>query len=80
MDEQRWWIVRVGGKDMRTTPEHPFTNTRTGQALEQAGVARSQWNIVDQTGNSMFERLLSMQLSRNNLTNRGIANPVWNGL
>jgi hypothetical protein len=24
MDEERWWIVRINGKDMRTPPEHPF--------------------------------------------------------
>jgi hypothetical protein len=40
-------------------------NTRSAQALEAAGIPRSQWNGLNQTGNSFFEDLLNGQLSRN---------------
>lgn len=40
-------------------------NTRSAQALEAAGIPRSQWNGVNQTGNQFFENLLNGQLSRN---------------
>ena len=63
------YIVRPGGNTL-------LLNTRTSQALERAGIPRSQWNAVNATGNPDFERLLSMQLQRNNLTNRGTLNPV----
>ena len=63
------YIVRPGGNTL-------ILNTRTAQALEQAGIPRSQWNVVNQTGDPLFERLLAEQLQRNNLTNSGIANPV----
>ena len=66
------YIVRPGGRTL-------ILNTRTGQALEQAGIPRSQWNAINRTGHPDFERMLSEQLRRNNLTNSGIANPVWNG-
>jgi hypothetical protein len=66
------YIDRPGGNTLSL-------NTRTGQALEQAGIPRSQWNAQPQTGSELFERLLSEQLQRNNLTNRGIANPVLDG-
>jgi len=63
------YIVRPGGKTL-------VLNTRTAQALEQAGIPRSQWNAINRTGDPLYERLLSEQLKRNNLTNSGIANPV----
>lgn len=63
------YIVRPGGRTL-------ILNTRTGQALEQAGIPRSQWNSINRTGDPLYERLLSEQLQRNNLTNNGIANPV----
>jgi hypothetical protein len=63
------YIVRPGGRTL-------ILNTRTGQALEQAGIPRSQWNAINRTGDPLYERLLSEQLQRNNLTNSGIANPV----
>jgi RHS repeat-associated protein len=66
------YIVRPGGNTL-------IYNTRTGQALEQAGIPRSQWNGNNQTGNRDFERRLSQQLQRNNLTNTGMANPVLDG-
>ena len=48
-------------------------NTRTSQALTQAGVPRSQWISVDRTGNQLFEQLLDEQLLRNKLTSEGIS-------
>ena len=54
-------------------------NTRTSQALTQAGVARNQWNAIDRTGNSMFEELLTGQLSRNKLTSEGISSVRLSG-
>jgi RHS repeat-associated protein len=49
-------------------------NTRSAQALEAAGIPRSQWNAVNRTGHEMYENLLSGQLERNGLTSKGIAN------
>ena len=48
-------------------------NTRTSQALTQAGIPRSQWNAIDRTGDTLFEELLTGQLSRNKLTSEGIS-------
>ena len=48
-------------------------HTRTSQALIQAGIPRSQWNAVNQTGNAFSESLLSGQLNRNKLTSEGIS-------
>ena len=48
-------------------------NTRTSQALTQAGIPRYQWNAIDRTGNSLFEELLTGQLLRNRLTPEGIS-------
>lgn len=47
-------------------------NTRTSQALTQAGIPRMQWNAVNRTGNQMFEELLTGQLNRNGLSSSGI--------
>ena len=47
-------------------------NTRTSQALTQAGIPRNQWNAIDRTGNAVFESMLDGQLSRNKLTSAGI--------
>ncbi|MCU7937552.1 MAG: hypothetical protein KZQ99_22290, partial [Candidatus Thiodiazotropha sp. (ex Dulcina madagascariensis)] len=54
-------------------------NTRTANALQQAGVPRSSFNIIDQTrnttplfGNTIFDDLLTDQLLRNNLPSSGI--------
>ncbi len=43
-------------------------NTRSSAALTQAGIPRSGWNVVNQTGNASFEKMLTGQLTRNNLT------------
>ena len=40
-------------------------NTRSAQALEAAGIPRSQWTGVNQTGDELFESLLDGQLRRN---------------
>jgi hypothetical protein len=54
-------------------------NTRTTNALQQAGVPRSSFNVINQTNNmtpvsggKTFNDLLTEQLLRNNLSNRGI--------
>ncbi|BCN32392.1 hypothetical protein [Anaeromicropila herbilytica] len=49
-------------------------NTRTSQALTQAGIPRSQWNVINRTGDSLFEELLTGQLTRNKLNSEGISN------
>ncbi len=40
-------------------------NTRSSQALDAAGIARSEWNAVNRTGTLEFESRLTNQLSRN---------------
>jgi RHS repeat-associated protein len=40
-------------------------NTRSAEALKAAGVPRSQWNGINQTGNKFFEDLLDGQIGRN---------------
>ena len=47
-------------------------NTRSAQALESAGIPRSQWNAVNMTGDAAAEARLTAQLQRNNLTSQGI--------
>jgi hypothetical protein len=46
-------------------------NTRSSQALTQAGIPRSQWNAVNRTGQDKFEAMLSGQLKRNKLPEQG---------
>ena len=60
------FIVREGNTLM--------LNTRSAQALEAAGIPRSQWNAVNRTGQEMYENMLSGQLQRNGLTSEGVAN------
>ena len=48
-------------------------NTRTSQALTQAGIPRSEWSTINRTGNSLYESLLDGQLKRNKLTSEGIS-------
>lgn len=64
------YIVRDGNKIM--------LNTRTAQALERAGVPRSQWTGANQTGVQFYEGLLDGQLQRNGLSNSGFKNPLNN--
>ena len=46
-------------------------NTRSAQALEQAGIPRSQWNAVNMTGDAGAEGRLTTQLGNNGLTSQG---------
>lgn len=46
-------------------------NTRSAQALEQAGIPRAQWNGVNVSSNPLAQNRLSGQLQRNKLTNQG---------
>jgi len=46
-------------------------NTRSSVTLTKAGIPRSQWNVVNRTGQELYENLLNGQLQRNNLTNAG---------
>lgn len=50
-------------------------NTRSAQALERAQIPRGSWNVVDRTGDPIYERLLDGQLSRNGLDSRGYIFP-----
>jgi hypothetical protein len=52
-----------------------ITNTRSAQALTRAGIPRGSWNVVDQTGNPLYENLLTGQLGRNGLTSSGFEFP-----
>ena len=46
-------------------------NTRSAQALEQAGIPRAQWEVIDMTGDAASEARLTAQLQRNGLTSAG---------
>ena len=48
-------------------------NTRSAQALEQAGIPRVLWNAVDMTGDAAAQARLAAQLQRNGLTSQGIS-------
>ena len=48
-------------------------NTRSAQALTNAGIPRSQWNAINRTGQAAYEARLTGQLTRNNLTSQGIS-------
>ena len=50
-------------------------NTRSSQALIRAGIPRSSWNVIDRTGQAVYEARLSGQLSRNGLTSYGTELP-----
>ena len=47
-------------------------NTRTAIALTRAGVPRSEWNIVDYTGDPEWNARLDAQLARSGLTDEGL--------
>lgn len=47
-------------------------NTRSSQALEKAGIPRSQWYGIDRTGDPLYEFLVWAQLRRNTLGPSGI--------
>jgi hypothetical protein len=65
------YIVRDGNTLM--------LNTRSAQALQQAGIPRSQWNAVNMTGNAAAEARLTGQLQRNGLGSGGFPNPTQRG-
>ncbi len=46
-------------------------NTRSAQALQRAGIPRSQWNAVNVTGDAAAEARLTNQLQNNHLTSQG---------
>jgi RHS repeat-associated protein len=48
-----------------------IVNTRSAQALERAGVPRSQWRAVNQTHDAATQARVTRQLQRNRLTNAG---------
>ena len=48
-------------------------NTRSAQALEQAGIPRPRWNAVNMTGNAEAELRLTRQLNNSGLTSQGIS-------
>ncbi|MFN7222329.1 MAG: RHS repeat-associated core domain-containing protein [Burkholderiales bacterium] len=51
-------------------------NTRSAQALQQAGIPRSAWNAIDMTGNAAAQARLTNQLQGNGLTSQGVLNPT----
>jgi hypothetical protein len=50
-------------------------NTRSAQALTRAGIPRTEWTVVDRTGDPLSESFLDDQLARNGLDNTGFAEP-----
>jgi hypothetical protein len=54
-------------------------NTRSAQALEQAGIPRGSWNAINMTGDAAAEARLTGQLGRNGLTSQGIPTVVPGG-
>ncbi len=54
-------------------------NTRSAQALMQAGIPRAAWSVINQTGDPFFEELLTGQLTRNGLDSSGFPYPTPSG-
>ena len=54
-------------------------NTRSSQALIQAGIPMDQWNFVNKTGDPLFEEMLTNQLENNGLTSEGTKNVKRSG-
>jgi hypothetical protein len=54
-------------------------NTRSSQALTQAGIPRSQWDVNNKTGVTFFEESLTNQLNRNELSSKGIPTVTRSG-
>lgn len=46
-------------------------NTRSAQALTRGGIPRGSWDVINRTGDPLYEGLLSGQLGRNGLTSSG---------
>jgi hypothetical protein len=58
-------MIRREGKTL-------ILNTRSSQALKEAGIPRSQWRVVNRTGQRDYERRLSDQLRNNKLDANGV--------
>lgn len=54
-------------------------NTRSANALMQAGIPRNQWNAINRTGVEMYENMLNDQLRKNKLTSSGIPTAKMSG-
>ena len=71
--------IRVGKTSVENVPidivvrngKALILNTRSSAALTKAGIPRSQWNVINRTGQEFFENQLTNQLTRNNLTSAG---------
>jgi RHS repeat-associated protein len=48
-----------------------ISNTRSAQALIRAGIPRGSWNVINRTGDPLYENLVTGQLTRNGLTSSG---------
>ena len=65
-------VINRGGNSL-------ILNTRSAQALMRAGIPRSEWNVVNATGDAAAQARLSGQLARNGLDNTGYASPTSSG-
>jgi hypothetical protein len=54
-----------------------ITNTRSAQALTRAGIPRESWNVINRTGDSLYDRLLSGRSGRNGLGSGGLICREW---
>lgn len=80
-------LLRTGALSVKDVPVNVivrdgFTlihNTRSAQALTRAGIARGSWNVVNRTGDKLYESLVTGQLRRNALGSTGYLNPVSTG-
>ncbi len=54
-------------------------NTRSSQALIHAGIPRSKWNVVNRTGDEMYENMLTNQLKNNGLSSIGTPTIKFSG-
>lgn len=48
-----------------------IVNTRSSLSLQQANIPKSEWNMINKTGNESIETNISVRLQRNNLSNQG---------
>jgi hypothetical protein len=58
---------RITVEVVRRNGTNYVLNTRTAQALERAGIPRSQWSQLNKTGNKAAEKRLSDQLRNNGI-------------
>jgi len=77
--------LRAGRLQPRDVPVNVVTrdgqtlilNTRSALALQEAGVPRSSWHVVDRTAQQQFERRLTRQLLGNDLDPTGTDLVIW---